>query len=332
MNVQRFRFLAFFAAVLIISLSGCAYVQVPLFTPVQPMQEKVLEGQGDAKILLVEVSGVISEQEKQKKMGFTEDVSLVAQIKEELQKAEKDKAISGILLKIDSPGGTVTASDMIYHELIKFKKRTGKHITACIMGLGTSGGYYIACAADEIIAHPTALTGSIGVIAMKMNVHGLMEKIGIRNETFKSGDKKDILSPFRATSPEEFQIMQTIINQLHKRFVDVIADGRNGTLKRNAVEKLADGRIYTADQALENKLIDKVGYLDDAIAHIKNKLNLKEAKIIVYLRPGSYKGSIYSSYPASTMSWPMGANLLPMGSEIFSSAPQVKFMYLWSPW
>ncbi|MDD5533923.1 MAG: S49 family peptidase, partial [Syntrophales bacterium] len=141
-----------------------------------------------------------------------------------------------------------------------------------------------------------------------------------------------ILSPFRATSPEEFQIMQTIINQLHKRFVDVIADGRNGTLKRNAVEKLADGRIYTADQALENKLIDKVGYLDDAIAHIKNKLNLKEAKIIVYLRPGSYKGSIYSSYPASTMSWPMGANLLPMGSEIFSSAPQVKFMYLWSPW
>ncbi|MFB3926817.1 MAG: signal peptide peptidase SppA [Syntrophales bacterium] len=315
-----------------IFLGGCAYVQVPLFTPVQPLQEKVLEGEGASKILLVEVAGVISEQEKQKKMGLTEEVSLVAQIKEELQKAEKDKLVAGVLLKIDSPGGTVTASDMIYHELMAFKKKTGKRVFACITGLGTSGGYYIASAADEIMAHPTALTGSIGVIAMKMNVHGLLEKVGVKNETFKSGSMKDLLSPFRPSSPQEVEVMQTIINQLYKRFIDVIVTGRNGALKREAVEKLADGRIYTAEQAFNNKLIDHIGYMDDAISRLKKSLKLSQARIIVYVRPGHYKGSIYSSYPASTSSWPLNFSLIQIGSDGVSPLPEVKFMYLWNPW
>ncbi len=228
-------------------LSGCAYVQVPLFQPVQPLQERVIEGEGTSKIVLMEISGVISEQEKSKRMGFSEEVSMVAQIKEELQKAEKDKDVSGILIKIDSPGGTVTASDMIYHELMEFKRKTGKRVSACIMGLGASGAYYIASAADNITAYPTALTGSIGVIAMKMDFHGLMDKVGVRNETFKSGENKDILSPFQASTPEQVQIMQTIINQLYKRFVDVIVIGRKGILTRAEIEKLADGRIYTTE-------------------------------------------------------------------------------------
>ena len=308
-------------------LSSCAYVQVPLFQPVQPLQEKVLEGEGSSKIVLMEVTGVISEQEKSKKMGFAEEVSIVAQIKEELQKAEKDKNVAGILLKIDSPGGTVTASDMIYHELMEFKKKTGKRVSACILGLGASGAYYIASSADDITAYPTALTGSIGVIAMKMDVHGLLDKFGIKNETFKSGEKKDILSPFRASTPEEVEIMQTIINQLHGRFVDVIVAGRQNVMKRDVIEKLADGRIYTSDQALKNKLIDRIGYLDDAISTMKKDLKLNQAQVIVYMRPGSYKGSIYSSYPASS-SWPMSL----FTGDAFNPSPEVKFMYLWKPW
>ncbi len=310
---------------LVFFLSGCA-IQVPLFTPVQPLQEKVLEGEGPSKIVLMEIAGVISEQEKSKKMGFSEEVSMVAQIKEELQKAEKDKDVAGVLLKIDSPGGTVTASDMIYHEIMEFKRKTGKRVEACILGLGASGAYYIASAADNIVAYPTALTGSIGVIAMKMDFHGLMDKVGVKNETFKSGENKDILSPFRPSTPEQVQIMQTIINQLYGRFVDVIEKGRHGILNRKEIEKLADGRIYTADQALNAKLIDRIGYMDDAIAQIKKDLKLEQARIIVYLRPGTYKGSIYSSYPAGA-SWPV--SLLDGG--LFPS-PEVKFMYIWKPW
>lgn len=323
--MKKHRFLWLCLAVLF--LGGCAFVKVPLFQPVQPLEEKVLEGEGVAKIILVEISGVISEQEKSSKMGFTEDVSIVARVKEELQRAEKDKNAAGILLKIDSPGGTVTASDMIYHELMKFKKKTGKRVTACILGLGASGAYYIASAADEITALPTALTGSIGVIAMKMDIHGLMDKIGVRNETFKSGENKDSLSPFRASTPEQVAIMQTIIDRLHKRFVDVIVAGRLGLLQRPAIEKLADGRIYTSDQALKAKLIDRVGYLDDAIAQIKKDLKLDQAKVVVYLRPGSYKGSIYSSYPAAS-SWPISL----LNGNAFSSYPEVKMMYIWQPW
>lgn len=312
---------------LVLFLGGCAYVQVPLFTPVQPLQEKVLEGEGTSKIVLMEIAGVISEQEKSKKMGFSEEVSLVAQIKEELQKAEKDKDVTGILLKIDSPGGTVTASDMIYHELMEFKRKTGKRVEACILGLGASGAYYIASAADSIVAFPTALTGSIGVIAMKMDFHGLMDKVGVKNETFKSGENKDLLSPFRASTPEQVQIMQTIIDQLHRRFVDVVIKGRKGVLKKEEIEKLADGRIYTSEQALNSKLIDGIGYMDDAIAKIKKDLKLKDAKVIVYIRPGSYKGSIYSSYPAGA-SWPVSI----LGEGGVLPSPEVKFMYLWKPW
>ena len=315
-----------FSLALLFFLSGCAYVEVPIFPPVQPLQEKVLEGEGTAKIVLMEISGVISEEEKTKRMGFSEEVSLVAQIKEELQRAEKDKDVLGILLKIDSPGGTVTASDMIYHELMQFKKKTGKRVNTCILGLGASGAYYIASATDNIMAYPTALTGSIGVIAMKMDVHGLMDKIGVRQEAFKSGENKDLLSPFKPSTPEQIEIMQTIINQLHNRFLDVVAKGRNGILPRSTIEKLADGRIYTSEQALHNKLIDGIGYLDDSINQLKKDLKTDQAKVIVYVRPGSYKGSIYSSYPASA-SWP--TSLLNAG---VASSPEVKFMYIWKPW
>ena len=312
---------------LVVLLSGCAVVQVPLFTPVQPLREKVLEGEGPSKIVLMEIAGVISEQEKSRKMGFTEEVSLVARVKEELQKAEKDKDVAGILLKIDSPGGTVTASDMIYHELMEFKRKTGKRVEACILGLGASGAYYIASASDHIMAFPTALTGSIGVIAMKIDIHALMDKVGVKNETFKSGENKDLLSPFRPSSPEQVQIMQTIINQLHQRFVDVVVQGRKGVLTREEIAKLADGRIYTAEQALSSKLIDRIGYMDNAVAQIKKDLKLEQARLIAYVRPGSYKGNIYSSYPAGT-SWPV--SLLNEGG--LWPFPEVKFMYLWNPW
>ena len=313
--------------VVLISVSGCA-VNVPLVTPTLPLQEKILEGQGPSKILLVNITGTISEEEKSKKMGLEEEVSMVALIKEELTKAEKDKEVKGVILKIDSPGGTVTASNIIYYEISQFKKKTGIRVQACIMGLGTSGGYYVASAADEISAYPTAITGSIGVIAMKFDVKQLLNKFGVYNETFKSGDKKDILSPFRPSTPEETEIMQTVINQLYKRFLYVVDMGRKGILTPEQVKKLADGRIYTAEQALEAKLIDKVGYLDDSINSMKSALSLKDPKIVMYMRPGTYKGSIYSGYPTSVS--PV-INLISVNGEGLSMMPNLRFMYIWNP-
>ena len=196
------------------------------------------------------------------------------------------------------------------------------------MGLGTSGGYYVASATDEITALPTAITGSIGVIAMKFDVKNFLNRFGVYSETFKSGEKKDLLSPFRPSTPEETEIVQGVIMELYGRFVDVVAEGRKGILTREEIKKLGDGRIYTAGQAFQNRLIDRVGYLEDTIASMKGALKLEQAKVIIYIRPGTYKGSIYSGLPSSTS--PV-VNLININGEGLQMSPSVRFMYLWNP-
>jgi len=308
--------------------TGCAFVNVPLYTPAQPLREKVVEGEGRTKILLIDISGFITEADRARGSVLTEEVPLLARVKEELQKAGQDKAVSGLIVKINSPGGTVAASDILHHELLAFKKRSGARVTACITGLGTSGAYYIASAADEIIAVPTAVTGSIGVIAMRFDVRDLMTKIGVGTETVKSGDKKDIWSPFRPSTPEETRIMQHIIDGFHNRFIDAVAAGRKKVLSRAEILKLADGRVYTADQALEAKLIDRIGYLDDAVSATKNVLKVSEASVIVYHRPGAYRGTIYGGTPVPG---PSVVNLFNINGDSLSLLPEVKFLYLWQP-
>ncbi|RLB21030.1 MAG: signal peptide peptidase SppA [Deltaproteobacteria bacterium] len=309
-------------------ITGCAVVQIPLFPPIQPLEEQVLEGEGETKILLLNISGIISEKKESKGLGFSKKVSLVARIKEELQKAEGDSSIAGVIIKINSPGGSVTATDIIYHELMQYKKQTGVRIVACLTGTATSGGYYVASVADEIIAHPTSVTGNIGVIAMKFNVEKFLSKIGIQEETIKSGEKKDIWSPFRPCTPEEKDIIQTIINTLHERFVKVVFAGRQPLLSKEEIRKLADGRIFTADQALEMKLIDRIGYLDDAVEEMKKALKLEDAKIVTYNRPRSYKGTIYSGLPVTSHK---EINLIAINGDGLAAISGLQFMYLWRP-
>jgi protease-4 len=310
-----------------IFLGGCTIVNVPLFPSERALQERVVEGEGDSKILLIDISGLISEKERNTSGWLREGISIVSEVKEALKKAESDDAICGLILRINSPGGTVTASDIIHHELKLFKEKTGVRITACLMDVGASGGYYVATAADEIIAHPTTITGSIGVITLKFNVEGLLSRIGIKEETVKSADKKDILSPFRPSTPEEQKIIQAIIDSLHQRFISVVTDGRK-PLTRKDVEKLADGRIYTASQAQRAKLIDRVGYLNDAIQKIKQFSGIENASVITYSRPGTYKGSIYSALPKAPTNI---INLISINGQGLITPPGVHFMYLWVP-
>jgi len=163
---------------------------------------------------------------------------------------------------------------------------------------------------------------------MNFNVEGLLSKLGIQEETIKSNEKKDIWSPFRPSTPEEKDIIQTIIDSLHERFINVILVGRQPLLSKEEIERLADGRIFTADQALDMKLIDRIGYLDNAVAEMKKSLNLKEAKVITYNRPGTYKGTIYSGPPA--ISHPE-INLVAINGDGLTSLSGVQFMYMWMP-
>jgi len=326
MKTTPIRWLGLLVPVVLLTLGGCAFVTVPLIHPIRALEEKTIEGEGDAKILLLDVTGIISE-EKRRVSGVFENVSMIDEFREALKKAENDKKIAALILRINSPGGTVTASDILHHEILLYKKKTGKRVVACLMDVAASGGYYVAMAADEVVAHPTTITGSIGVIAVKFNVQELFNKIGVGQETIKSGDMKDILSPFRPSTPEEKKILQEIIDQLQGRFVEVVTAGRKN-LNRPEVLRLADGRIYTAQQALDYKLADRVGYLDEAIEGVKSSLQLSKASVVVYHRPGSYKSTIYSSLNGG--GGPV-FNLISIDGENILSSQGVRFLYLWAP-
>lgn len=311
-------------------LVGCL-PQPSLLPTVGPLKETRLSGKGGDKILLIDFSGLLT---SAKPSGLVDELldrpSLPARLKEELTKASEDDQIKAIVLRINSPGGTVTASDILYHEIREFKSRHDLPVVASMMDLSTSGGYYLAVSADKIVAHPSTITGSLGVIMVTLNAQGLLEKIGVEANTIASGPKKSMGSPFRPMTEEERRIFQEVIDAMYERFVTVIGEGRPN-LSHEEIRRLADGRIYTAAQAKQAGLVDEVGYLDDAIQLAKKEAGLQEATVITYHRSGGYKQNIYSSFDPtglvvrgfSGLDHPSLLGLLNGGT------PQ--FMYLWLP-
>ncbi len=201
----------------------------------------------EKKIALVEVEGVINDP---------------GPIVRQIRLYKKDNSVPGMVLRINSPGGGVSAAQEIYQELTKFKEK-GKKLIASMGSLAASGGYYIACAADSIMANPGSITGSIGVIYESPNAQELLRKIGLSFEVVKSGKHKDIGSPSRPLTPEERRILQAVIDDAYDQFVKAVSEGRK--LEEVEVRKIADGRIFTGSQAKELKLVDCLGDYQDAI-------------------------------------------------------------------
>ena len=301
---------------LVSMLAGCTLLKVSISDEIQPLTERVISGEGRDKILLLDISGFISSEEIGSLLGDKKSPGLLARVREQLDRARSDKKVKALVLRINSPGGGITASDMLYHEIKKFKQDTGVKVIAHFMDMGTSGAYYTALAADRITAQPTCVTGGIGVIMFRIDATGLMQKIGVRADEIASGEKKGMGSPFRTLSPEERSIFQGVIDSLQKRFVNTIIEGRS--LPPDVVNKLADGRIYTSQEAKDSGLIDNIGYLDDAVDQVKKLAGLEQAKVVTYFRPGDYRANLYS------------VNLIKidMGEMM---QPGVSFMYLWWP-
>jgi protease IV len=305
-----------------LSMSGCTF-NFTLFPGQGPLQETQVGGTGTAKVLLIEVSGMISSQEKE---GLIPAPSLLARIKEQLAKAAQDDQVKAVVIRINSPGGTVTASDIIHHELKAFKASKKIPIVASIMDLGTSGGYYIAAAADTVLAHPSSVTGSIGVIMLTINARGLLEKVGVETTAVTSGPRKDMGSPFRVMTSEERAIFQGLIDSFYQRFLTIVQEGRP-QLQMDQIKKLADGRIYTGDQAKAAGLVDDLGYLEDAIELAKKKAKLPEARVVTYQRPGEYSNNIYSKLVAPG---PL-AGFADLDVMALARGGTPQFMYLWMP-
>ncbi|HYA90127.1 MAG TPA: signal peptide peptidase SppA [Thermodesulfobacteriota bacterium] len=198
------------------------------------------------KIAIVEVKGVIAQS---------------SGIIEELERYLEDKEVKAIILRIDSPGGGVGPAQEIYREVMKIKPK--KKVVTSMGSVAASGGYYIASASDLIVANPGTITGSIGVIMQFSNFEELLKKIGIKGVVLKSGEHKDIGSPFREMTPEEKKIMQEVLDNVHQQFIQAVADGRK--LDRAKVVEIADGRILTGEQAKNLGLVDQMGNLQDTI-------------------------------------------------------------------
>ena len=180
---------------------------------------------------------------------------------DELKTYAKDSSIKAVVIRIDSPGGAVAPAQEIYKEIVKLKKE--KKVVASMGSVAASGGYYIACPADKIVANPGTLTGSIGVIMEIPNIEGLMKKIGVETKVIKSGKHKDIASMFKSMSEEERKILQSVLDDVHDQFIRAVSEGRD--IKYENIKELADGRIFTGKKAKELGLVDTLGNLDDAV-------------------------------------------------------------------
>jgi protease-4 len=270
------------AMLILMMVTACSGPRIKLFSDtIDPLEEFTLEGSGTDKILLISVNGLISD--RPKKGLIHTSASLVEQIVSQINKAEKDKQIKAVLFKINSPGGTITASDLLYHEISLFKERTGTKITVSMMDVATSGAYYISLPADLIMAHPTTVTGSVGVIYLQPKVGGLMDKIGLGVDVKKYGKNKDMGSPFRDSSEEEQKLMQKAVNDFGERFIRLVQKHRKP--ERQALSEISTARVFLAEEALKLGLVDKIGYLSDAVKESKMLAGVsKDARVVVYRR------------------------------------------------
>ena len=312
-------------------LTGCGQTafQIQLVPTDQKLEETEIQRDTGLfvfeKIAIIEVDGALFNRRKGGWLRRGENpVSLFI---DKLDKAAADRSVKAVVLRLNSPGGTVAASDIMYHHLMQFRKHTGKPVIACVLGLGCSGAYYIACGSDGIIAQPSSVVGNIGTIFRTISVAGTMEKIGVKAVTIKSGDLKDIASPLHDLSDEERKVLEDIIEHHSKQFFEVVRKGRNKIDEQKMVE-LSDGRVFTAEQGLQQGLIDKIGYLEDGIEWAKEIAGVDKTRVVIYHRPSNYIPNAYSLASANTDGIGPMVNLeLPD----WLNSGGVQFLYLWQP-
>lgn len=291
--------LSMISAICMLMTSGCATVKLDfLVDKTDPLEEQtIMAGASGSKILLINIDGFISQD---RGMDFVKDTSsIVEDTVSQLRLAANDKRIKAVLLKVNSPGGTATASDIIYHEIMDYKQKTGCKVYAHMMDMAASGGYMVSLPAERITAQPTTVTGSVGIIFLRPKLDGLCEKIGVSFEVSKSGENKDMGSPFRRESKEEEAIFQSIINGLNEHFYSLVLKHRK--ISPENIDKIKTARVFLAAAALKMGLIDGICYPDDAITGCIRDAGLdKSSKVIVYRRKQYPNDNIYNTSRTSS--------------------------------
>jgi protease IV len=264
--------LAIVAVVLILAAGG------PAAPPVYA--EEYVAGDGASRIAVVPVEGTIAPADNT--VGGIQPTTTPEGFADALRQAGQDTSVVAVVLEVNSPGGGVTASDEMHQSILDFRKNTGKPVVVSMGDVAASGGYYIATAADRIIASETTLTGSLGVIFKFNNYAEAADKYGIKQLVVKSGKYKDIGNAFHEMKPEEREIVQSIVDESYNEFVEVISEGRE--IPEDRVREIADGRIYSGIQARDLGLVDSFGNLDEASATAGRLAGAKDTTVIRYVQ------------------------------------------------
>ena len=243
------------------------------------------------RVAMIDITGLIHNANKPQLIGHGENP--VSLLHERLQKARRDPRVRAVVLRINSPGGTVTASDVMYRMITDFKQQTGKPVVALMMDVAASGGYYVACAADRIVAHPTTVTGSIGVLVQTVTFKTAMDRLGIHAEAITSGPNKAVGSPLGPLTDEHRRVLQSLVDDFYQRFEQVVHRARPGIAEQDFA-RITDGRVVSGEVAHKAGLVDQTGDLDDAFDLAKHMAGIQQADLVVYHRPLQYVGSPYA--------------------------------------
>jgi len=326
-KLRRIIFMCLIFGFSVLFISSCGPTRIKLYPDAEdPLLECTLQGYDYEKIAVIPITGFLSNMPQEAFM-YTKP-GTVQEFKAQLSLAEKDKDVRAIILKINSPGGTATASDIIYNELMNFKERSGKKVIAIMMDVAASGGYYAALPADIIIAHPTTITGSVGVVMFSLQLKELMNKIGVDMQVSKSGDNKDMGSPFRKPTQQEKELLQDMTRQLGEQFMSLVKKHRHPDTKQ--CKQIKSARIFTAQDAKDMNLVDQIGYISDAINAAKNLARLpRNARVIMYRRVYYPNDNLYNNL--STQISQKGLSLINVELPGNLSHLDDGFYYLWAP-
>jgi protease IV len=275
------------------------------------------------------VLGVMSALGDEQRFALGDRIAVIAvdgvigddkQILDDIRKFREDASVKGYVVAINSPGGSVGPSQSIYRELKRIRDEDKVPVIAAINAVGASGGYYIALGADSIYANPGAITGSIGVIMELPNVEKLMDKVGVRWQVVKSAEHKDIGSPFKELSPSDRQVLGAMVEDVYQQFVEVVAAERK--LSRDTLVVLADGRVFSGRQALQSRLIDRLGNFNDAVAAAGRMAGIGKNPRLAY--PVEEKPTLLDVLLGRAAASAVGQLMRPL--EEAASTPRVRFL------
>ncbi|HXG10105.1 MAG TPA: S49 family peptidase [Gemmataceae bacterium] len=278
---------------------------------------------GGPRIALVDVDGLLLNADLTGPFSLGENP--VALFREKLDAIAADPDVAAVVVRINTPGGGVTATDIMWHDLQAFRCRTGRPVVACLLDLGTGGGYYLATASDLIIAHPTTITGGIGVVLNLYNLQDTMAYFNVISQIIKAGPLIDMGTVTAALSDETRRLLQEMANEFQARFRRVVEQARPGVDPREGTT--FDGRVFTAGQALERRLIDRIGYLDDALDAARQLAGTPGAPAVLFHRRNDPGRSVY----AVTPNVPLQSTFLPVSVPGLERSRLPTFLYLWQP-